>query len=86
MVSVTVQIITIAGGALSDPSALSIFLLSMCLSICHVGEGALGLLRAAAATHHATLTLCNAFMPTNPSLEVMMPVAVRRDSPFGAYS
>ena len=96
MVSVTVQIITIAGGALSDPGALSLwappvlslsaFLLSMCLSICHVGEGALGLLHAASATHHATLTLCNAFMPTNPSLEVMMAVTVRRDSPFGAYS
>ena len=87
--SVTVQIITIAEGADSDPrgslsepllsSLLLCFLslsLCVCMYICHLGRGALGLPHAVSAMHHAKLTLCNAFMPTEPSLELMMPVAV----------
>ena len=81
---VTVQIITIAGapslilGSLSESHLSSLFL--------SFGEGALGPLRAVSATHHAKLTLCNVFMPTEPSLETMMPVSGRQNSPFGTYS
>lgn len=89
MVSVTALTINIAGNALSDPGALSESHLSSlppCHSLCmcfNLWRGSLGSLHAASATHHVNLQLCNAFMPTNPLLEVMMPVAVRRDSLSG---
>src|SRR5690242_5606807 len=68
--------------SLSEPHlfcSLCLSSLSLSLmSVCHVGEGSSGLLHAASATHHTRLTLCNAFMPTDPSLEVMMSVACGR--------